>query len=63
MKLHLSILVLLAGVSGGPSLVAQMPSASKEHEILKHEEGNWDATVTMYMGPAGPYDPPVSCAS
>ncbi len=38
--------------------MAQFPTASDEHKILKMEEGDWDATITMYMGPAGPYDPP-----
>lgn len=38
--------------------VAQFPTASKEHEILKLEEGTWDAEMTMFMGPEGPYDPP-----
>ncbi|MEM8668810.1 MAG: DUF1579 domain-containing protein [Planctomycetota bacterium] len=37
---------------------AQFPTASKEHQILKMEEGVWDAEITMYMGPAGAYNPP-----
>ncbi|MGI9517778.1 MAG: DUF1579 domain-containing protein [Pirellulaceae bacterium] len=39
-------------------VTAQFPTASEEHKILKQEEGDWDASITMYMGPAGPYDPP-----
>ncbi len=37
---------------------AQFPTASKEHKILKLENGKWDAAVTMFMGPAGKYTPP-----
>ena len=37
---------------------AQFPTASDEHKVLKHEEGKWNAEVTMFMGPAGPIDPP-----
>ena len=37
---------------------AQFPSASKEHEVLKMEAGDWDAEVTMFMGPTGPYEQP-----
>lgn len=50
-------LILLTGVTSKAS--AQFPAASKEHKILKLEEGKWDAAVTMFMGPEGPYDPPV----
>lgn len=38
---------------------AQFPGASREHKLLKMEDGDWDAVVTMFMGPTGPYDPPV----
>lgn len=49
-------LVIIFGIMS--TACAQFPKASKEHEILKLEEGNWDAEVTMFMGPAGPYSPP-----
>ncbi len=48
--------VLAIGMTS--SVLGQSPTASTEHEILKLEEGTWDATMTMFMGPAGPYDPP-----
>ena len=40
------------------TVAAQFPTASDEHKILKMDEGDWDAEITMFMGPAGPYDPP-----
>ena len=58
MKLSTTVFGLLA-VIGLPAIAnAQFPTASKEHKILKMEEGKWDAEVTMFMGPAGPYEPP-----
>ena len=48
--------VLALGIA--TTAVAQFPKASKEHAVLKMEAGDWDAEVTMFMGPEGPYDPP-----
>ena len=59
MKVLSTTLGLLFVLSSATSAMAQFPTATKEHEILKLEEGTWDAEMTMFMGPAGPYDPPV----
>ena len=40
------------------NVLAQFPTASKEHKVLMEEVSKWDAEVTMFMGPEGPYDPP-----
>ena len=50
-----ALVILLLAASPA---VAQFPSATEEHKVLKHEVGEWQAEVTMFMGPAGPYDPP-----
>lgn len=59
MKLLATTIGLTLILGSTSTVTAQFPAASKEHEILKLEEGKWDAQMTMYMGPAGPYDPPV----
>ena len=58
MRLGTAALGLVFMFGFAATATAQFPSASKEHEILKMEDGDWDAEVTMFMGPAGPYDPP-----
>ncbi len=58
MRLFATTIGLVFVLGSAATTTAQFPAASKEHEILKLEEGEWDATVTMFMGPAGPYDPP-----
>ena len=37
---------------------AQLPAVSKAHKVLKMDEGNWDAQVTLWLGPDGPYEEP-----
>ncbi len=37
---------------------AQMPAPSEEHNLLKKEVGNWNATTKVYFGPAGPVEEP-----
>lgn len=49
-------LVFVFGIS--TTAMAQFPTATKEHKVLKLEEGEWNAAVTMYAGPAGLYDQP-----
>lgn len=51
----------LAAALGAASLAAQaaaqgmpMPKPGPEHAILKQDEGTWDATVEMFMGPGAP---------
>lgn len=39
--------------------MAQFPTASDEHKVLKKEEGKWDAKITMLYGPAGPFEEPM----
>lgn len=58
MKLWTLALGLVLAVGTVTTASAQFPSASEEHKILKHEDGNWDCEITMFMGPAGPYNPP-----
>lgn len=52
----IAALSLLCGLATTAS--AQLPTASKEHEILKMEVGQWDAQVSLFMGPEGPLDTP-----
>ena len=58
MKLWTITIGLVFVFGSATTAAAQFPTASKEHEILKLEDGKWEAAVTMFMGPTGPYDPP-----
>ncbi len=58
MRLWTLSIGLVFALGTATTVMAQFPIASDEHKILKMEEGKWDAAVTMFMGPAGPYDPP-----
>ncbi len=54
-----TLIVGLVFVLPVSTVMAQLPTASDEHKILRLEQGEWDAAVTMFVGPAGPYDHPV----
>ena len=58
MKLLATTLGLAIVFATSATAMAQFPEPSKEHGVLKMEDGNWDAEITMFQGPAGPYDPP-----
>lgn len=58
MRSFIASLALLFTLSGVSTALAQFPTATEEHQILKQEDGKWDAEITMFQGPAGPYSPP-----
>ena len=58
MKLWITTLGPAFALGIATAAAAQFPAPSEEHKILKLEEGKWDAELTMFMGPDGPYDPP-----
>ncbi len=37
----------------GPAAMPPAPQPGPEHAVLKNDEGTWDATVEMMMGPPG----------
>ena len=39
---------------------SQMATPTEEHKVLKKEEGEWKATMTMHYGPAGPMPQPMT---
>ena len=41
------------------NVVAQVPTATEEHKILKKEVGTWKATVKNFIGPEGPFEEPI----
>ncbi|MEM8677801.1 MAG: DUF1579 domain-containing protein [Planctomycetota bacterium] len=51
-------LMLVFVIANAATTTAQLPTATAEHKIFEMEEGDWDAAITMFMGPAGPFDPP-----
>lgn len=53
MKLEILIPGLLLAVMATATVSAQVPAASKEHKILKMEEGEWEAKTMLWMGPTG----------
>lgn len=58
MKALTSLAVFAFALAISPAALAQFPTPSKEHQVLNQESGEWDAEVTMFMGPEGPYNPP-----
>ena len=54
-------LSLMTALAAGPALLAQppggmppLPKPGPEHELFKHDEGVWDATVEAWMAPGAP---------
>lgn len=58
MRICTLLIGLVFVMASAASVTAQMPTASKEHKILKMEEGDWDAEITLWMGPTGPMEEP-----
>lgn len=40
-------------------LLAQLPEPLPEHDILKQDIGEWNATIKIWMGPDGKVDPSI----
>jgi hypothetical protein len=50
----LPLLVVAASAQEPPPGMPPLPKAGPEHAVLKQDEGVWDASVEMFMGPGAP---------
>ncbi len=54
MKLRNAVVGAVVAVAATLAQAQQMPQPGPEHDVLKQDVGNWDATIEMFPGPNQP---------